>query len=351
MKHVTVIGGGGTGLTLAADLTLRGHCVTLYEQRTDGQNLLDVIDEGCIHRIGNGLVGDAILHRVTFDLKEAMADAEYIFVAAITPRHEAIAQMIVPYLRDGQTICFSAGNCASLQLRRCLNRKVSILTGDMQGNAFPCRVVGKATVTAALPYKAKKVAAFPACDTDAFIKSLSEVYECAPAKNVFEACLNSPNVSIHLAASLLGIAKMESMEDFRLYRDGVTPTVVKLVAAVEEEKIRIMEKLGYTFTRALGTMQELLEPEKAPRLKEFRMLAGPDQIHHRYFFEDAGAGNSLLISLADLMGEKVPVMSGLVSAISAIHEVDYLSEGINLKNLGMGDMDLAQIQHYLEFGM
>lgn len=350
MRHITVVGGGGTGLMLAADLTLRGHRVTLFEREDQGENLRAVLEEGCIHRIGQGLLGNAVLHRITFDADEALAEAEYVFVAAMTPRHEELCRLLAPRLRDGQTVCFSAGNCAAIQLRRLLDRKVRVLVGEMQGNAFPCRVMDRAVVTAASPYKVKKVAAFPACDNEAFAASLSQVYECVCVKDVFETCLNSPNVSIHLAASLLGVAKMESMEDFRLYRDGVTPSVVKLVAAVEEEKVRVVEAMGYTATRALGTMVALLDPAGCPHLADFRLLAGPDKIDHRYFFEDAGTGNSLLVSLADRLGEQVPVMRGLIAAISAIHGADYLSTGITLESLGMGDMSLAEIGCYLEHG-
>ena len=31
MKKITVIGGGGTGIMMAADLTMKGHDVTLFE--------------------------------------------------------------------------------------------------------------------------------------------------------------------------------------------------------------------------------------------------------------------------------------------------------------------------------
>ena len=58
---------------------------------------------------------------------------------------------------------------------------------------------------------------------------------------------------------------MESMEDFRLYRDGITPSVVATIAAVEEEKALVMKKMDYTMGRAVGQMEAILEHEKHPR--------------------------------------------------------------------------------------
>ena len=74
----------------------------------------------------------------------------------------------------------------------------------------------------------KKAAAFPGRDTPAFIEAMREAYACTPARNVMEACFNSPNLSIHLAGSLLNTGGIERDPAFRMYAQGLTPGVLAL---------------------------------------------------------------------------------------------------------------------------
>lgn len=105
------------------------------------------------------------------------------------------------------------------------------------------RYRGNAVVYYCMPVaeKAKGVAAYPAKDSRRFVESLKECYDCVcypdiPQKNVLEIALNAPNVAIHLIASTVNIAAVERSADFRLYRDGLSASVVKLIEAVEKEQ-------------------------------------------------------------------------------------------------------------------
>ena len=169
-------------------------------------------------------------------------------------------------------------------------------------------------------------------------------------KNVFEATLNSPNTSIHLAGSILGIAKMESMEDFRLYRDGITPSVVATIAAVEEEKALVMKKMDYTMGRAVGQMEAILEHEKHPELNIFIGLEGPSGVKHRYITEDAYVSNSLLLSIAKEFGIRTPIYEGLVAIASAVNHTDFYETGRTLRYFGLTGKKAEEINRYLETG-
>lgn len=59
---------------------------------------------------GLATTGYAEIAEVTRDFQKAVSGAEVIFVTALSTRHEALASAMVPYLKDGQTILFSAGS-------------------------------------------------------------------------------------------------------------------------------------------------------------------------------------------------------------------------------------------------
>ena len=349
---VTVIGGGGTAIFMAAYLTIQGHEVTVCDEEWHGARLKAIQEAGNeVDMIGSCGTGHAVIHEITFEVGKARENAEVVLVSAMVKRHEAIADWIAPHLKEGQVVCFSAGNCASITLKKKLGDR-KIVVGEMQGNIGPCRLVSPTTVSCAFPYAEKPVAAFPACDNDALVAGLSKVYPCRAVKNVFQATLSSPNVSIHLAGTLMNTSKMETMNDFRLYQDGMSPSVATVIAAVEDERERVMDQMGYQRTRAVGQIYALLEYPKHPEVAQFRVLAGPVKgVHDRYVVEDAHAGNSLLLSIARNFGIKAPVVEALLTLASVLNDnEDFYAGGLTLENLGLAGKTVEEINHYLETG-
>ena len=68
MAQVAVLGGGGTGCYIAAELKLRGYSVNLYEEAVYWHENIDGIRKrGGIELTGNGLNGFAVLDKITVD--------------------------------------------------------------------------------------------------------------------------------------------------------------------------------------------------------------------------------------------------------------------------------------------
>ena len=248
---------------------------------------------------------------------------------------------------DGQTVCYSAGNCGTLLLRKYIPAGVKVVTGELQGNIYPCRLVGKALVTSAFPYMTKKAAAYPARDTQALIAAMEEVYPCAPAKNVLEAAFNSPNISIHLAGSLLNTCAIEKNPDFRMYQEGISPAVLTCIEQVEREKQLVMEAMGYEHVSHLGMMKNLIQYGQHEELDAFRQVAGPSSMKHRYIEEDASTGQALMISLAHNLGLKLPCMEALVCLAGVINRTDYLAQGRTTGFLGWDGLDAEAVNTLL----
>ena len=79
MEKVTVIGGGNGAFATAADLTIRGNQVTLFELPRFAAGLSEVIEKGGIEMeayANNGLTGGfAKLHKITTDIGEALCSS------------------------------------------------------------------------------------------------------------------------------------------------------------------------------------------------------------------------------------------------------------------------------------
>ncbi|MBN1101850.1 MAG: NAD/NADP octopine/nopaline dehydrogenase family protein [Deltaproteobacteria bacterium] len=353
-ERITVIGAGGTGLAAAADLTLAGHRVTLYEEPEFEKNLRVVADRGGITLTGAGRTGRAKVDRVTTDIREALDGSKVVLVAVVASRHRQIGRLCAPFLQDGQVVVFSPGNAGSLVLAGILRdakHSPQVKIAELEGNLYPSRVTGEAEAIIGMPFKSKYISAFPARDTREVIATLSPFYAMQPAANVIEAALNSPNVVIHLAASLLNLSAVEqSGGSFYLYKTGLTSSVLRCVEAMQEEKLRVFNALGYNERSPLDHLKKVAKTKEFPEFDLFRGLIGPTSATHRYITEDASTGVSLMISLAEMLGVPVPTAKALVSLASAINQVDYFGEGRTLKNLGMAHLTPDQLNRFLVEG-
>lgn len=347
---LAVLGGGNTGCVMAAEFTLRGFDVTLYDEKKYWPEHIDGIlaNGGTVTVTGVDLTGDAHIARITDNLEEAVSDADIIFISMVVWRHDWIYHQLKPLLKKGQTVIFSAGNFSSIQMRGVIGLDAPVIVGEMMGNIFPCRMIDDHTAVIAGKLTDKLVAAFPGRDTEKLAETVGEVFHCTPAKNVFEAALNAPNVVIHLAASLMNITNAENVDHFRLYQQGLSPALMTCLKAIEAEKKQVMDRLGYKMVIHTDHMERVMQKDKYPELDLFRSLEGPSGAKHRYINEDAGAGDCLMLSLADRLGIDMPLLRSYVTIASAMNSCDYASEGITMDKLGIPGNDPETINAYLE---
>ncbi|MBW1800900.1 MAG: NAD/NADP octopine/nopaline dehydrogenase family protein [Deltaproteobacteria bacterium] len=353
-KHIAVIGAGGTGQAAAADLTLAGLKVSLFEQARYAKNLEPVSGQGGIHLTGAHRTGFANVHKITSDIEEALKDADVIVIAVVASRHEEIAALCAPHLKDGQIIAISPGNAGSMIFADQMKKqgvKTRVMIAEFEGNLYPARLIGPGEAIIALPYKSKRIAAFPARDTAQVVEGLKGVYDTTAAANVFEAALNTPNVVIHLAASLLNMGSVEqSGGEYYLYTSGLTPSVLRCVEAVHAEKRNLFDVLGYRDNSPIEHLKLVARQTEFPELDLFRGLIGPTGPTHRYITEDASTCVSLMISLGEMLGVPMPLSKAIVEVASTINQVNYLEEGRTLEKFGLTGLTVDQLNRFLSEG-
>lgn len=334
-RKVTILGAGGTGLTLAAVWTLAGHDVLLYDE-PDQEGIAELRRTGHIEvdfPDGKKIVPAPRTALGGEELADRGRHAEVVVFACTVWRQESMIRAILPLLKDGQTLLFAPGNLGSILFRNLFESYVRttgirphILVGEMEGNWFPCRRTGPASVIQATTATARRVAALPSSDTPELMKSLEGLVETIPCSCVLEATLNSPNVVIHLAASLLNLGGAEKKgREFCLFRDGLTPAVHDVVERMNIEKESVYAAYGWMPRSPLPLLRDILRGDLSDELKRFVSLQGPDGPQHRYLREDAMCGVSLLHELAALASVPTPVTDALLTLAGVLHDRDYLS--------------------------
>lgn len=349
MKKICVIGAGGTGQCFAADMALAGHDVAIFDNRVE--RIEEIEKAGGILLSGGGRTGKAQV-KPCYGVAEALESAGLVVVCAVSERHAILAELCAPHLKDGQTVFISAGNAASLIFDKAIRdarglapeSRHGVVLGELEGNLYPCRRLRPAQIFMCFPLVRRNVAAFPASDTPKLQAALEGVLETNAANNVFETALNSPNVVIHLMGSLLNLSAVDSSRgEFWLYKTGLTPSVLSMLAEMDSEKNRIYEAWGWTPRSPMEHMERVSQQDKFPELNAFRGLIGPTAYDHRYFTEDASTGICLLASVADLAGVDAPLSKSIMHLTGALHKKDYINNGRTLEALGLGGLSKDEV--------
>ena len=351
---IAVIGAGNAGYAMAAHLSLAGYTVRLYEMPAFAHNLDPIRRQGGIRLTGVMGEGLATLDRVTSDIAEAIAGASHIFVVTQAIAHEMIAELCAPHVEPGQSYAIFPGSGGSLIFANRF-RAAGVLAGVFLAETvtlpYSCRIREPGWVNIhAGPGVREVIGVFPARATDAVVENLRIVYPMlAPARHVLEVALYNPNILLHPIGVIFNLGRIEYANgEFWMYREGFTPSVMKILRALESERVALLRKLDVEpmdfeafYTYRYGDKWENFAAVSSK---------GPASAATRYISEDIPIGMVLLSSLGTLLDVPTPTADALIHLGSVIHATDYRTPGRTVARLGLDGYSADEIVHYLNDG-
>ncbi len=119
-KKIAVLGGGNGAHTMAAELSLKGHTVTLFEMPRFKNNMKKVFETKTIKLQGNipELQGPVELNDVTDDIEKAVRGAHYICIVAPAFAHSGYAKLLKGKLHKDQIVVTFPGAFSALVLKK-----------------------------------------------------------------------------------------------------------------------------------------------------------------------------------------------------------------------------------------
>ncbi len=357
-KKIAILGAGNGGQTAAADLSLAGFEVNLYESPKLEKNIRPIIERGGIKITGVARKGFATLNKATTNIEEAMKDVDVVMIIVPAFAHEIIFKECVPYLEDGQIVTIQAGNYGALQLSNILkNLKINkdVIISETSTLIYVCRVTAPAEVRASGLKRVVPFAAIPAKDTEKSVKVLNEFYpQFAPATNVLETSLSSANMILHPPIMLLNAGYIErSKGDFLFYIHGASPSVARICEIIDAERLAVGEALGIDLISVKDAMHKKYDTHGNNLYESIRdckpywdhsSASAPSTLKNRYLTEDVPYGLVPLASLADLLGVPTPNVKRIIDLASLINQTDYWGEGLTVEKLGFKGLTAKQIK-------
>ncbi|MFC1803075.1 NAD/NADP octopine/nopaline dehydrogenase family protein [Thermoproteota archaeon] len=360
MERIAVLGAGNVGHSVAADLTLKGFKVNLYNR---SREVIELIREnGGIELFhGPDMVSEGLaeVDTLTHDINEAVGNVELIIVTTPSFGQQAIAESVAPHLQDGQTIVITPGSAGSLIFYDTIKKygkEKGLTVAETEVPPFSCRVFAPAKVRYKNRTRNMRLAAFPASRTKQVFNLLKDVFDLKPAKNVLETAVLNVNQIVYTIPVLLNLTYIEQKKGkaFTFPLDGLTPYVSKAMDALDAEKQAICRRLGLEPVPVddiyKGHGRAIPPYRFGGAKKEYRTEA--NTMKERFYppYEDVLNGLVLLSSLGQAYDVPTPIADAVISLSSVIKDMDMRKEGRTLEKLGLAGMTVQELNKYLEEG-
>lgn len=363
---VAVLGAGNGGCAAAADLTMRGYEVRLFN-RTRAR-IEPILERGGLELTGAAGEGFVELALVTDDMGAAVRGADLVMITApllaLPSYAPGLGELLPPegvvFLNPGHV---GGGLFLVNEIHR-LSGRTDVRTAEVSSLTYACRVSGPAAVNVLGVMPSLPFATFPGRERDELLEVVRPLYpSVTPAADVLETAFQDINAVEHPPQIICNAGWVEHTRgEYLFYYEGTTPSVGRVIDRLDEERravaqalgvrtlpfVEIFRAMGYTTDRAAreGTAYAALH-DSAPN----RWIRGPKDLDHRYLHEDVGWGLVPWAELGRTRGVPTPLMDALITVGGALTGRDYRSEGLTLERLGLADVRPEGLGAYLRDGL
>ncbi len=354
---IAVLGSGNGGVTVAADWSLNGHEVRLFDFEKYSANIDAINKNGGIYANGH-VEGFAKLAYAGSDIKKALSGAELFFVVGPGYSTEAFGRACKPYLKKEQIVSICPSSCGgSIIFKTALVLSIddeNYVISETSTLPYACRVTepGKTTVYHKLT-GGLYIAVMPSKQIDKVYKIFKLVYpDALPVKSIFMTMMQTGNNIIHPSVTLLNASRIESTKgDFLFYEEGASPATGKLMEALDKEKLALSDKLEAGLIADIKVKiyqgyNQIEDYEIGYSTAEgFKGIKAQSQLDHRYLNEDVGYGLVFMSELGKQIGVETPVMDAMILITSIIAKRDFRKEEARtMKTLGLGHYTLDELK-------
>ena len=365
---IAILGAGHAGFAHAADLTMKGFAVRLYEVPEMAETIAEIKARGGIELLpdpSTGLKGGfSKVNMITADAAAAIDGAEVLFVVVPAFAQQAFAKRIAPHVKKEQIVVLSPGNfggavtfAKALKEHGCSELPVLC---EAQSMIYACRKKG-ADAIQIFGYKhGLGIAVFPAKHTASVIPTLQKVFptvEAAP--NILWTWLSNPNAIGHPPPSILNAGWTEQTGgDFLFYVEGMTPAVVRVTDDLDAERMAVGQALGLELTphNQMAKIwyghqgyQGSTFPDKE-RNPVYASIRAESKLDNRYLTEDIPFGLVPLEDLGKLVGIEMPICTSLINLANSLLDRDFRQIGQTLDKIGLGNLTIPQLKQLVEEG-
>lgn len=344
---IAILGAGNAGCAVGADLSLKGHQVTLiktsHAMHDENFNyLLENDGKFVINEFGE--ISETNIYKVTRDLEE-ISNNEVVIIYIQTNYHKDLIKRIVKYFKDDQIILVNPGYLSSAYLLEYCDK--DIIIAEAQSSFIDGRIMENGYFRVGFRNVRNPIGIYPTRRKEEAIEKLDKLDErFVYLDSIIEAAIHNPNMIVHTVGSVMSIPRIEiAKDDFCMYHEAYTRENIhtwKILEKLDDEKMNVLEKLGFerlSYENACKYRNSLDESIDAKEVfLDYAAMdtraKGPVKVDSRYISEDVPEGLVMLESLAKVLDVKTPIATSLIEIASAALGRDLRKDGRSVESLG-----------------
>ena len=352
MTCVAVLGAGAGGFAAAADLTLRGHEVRLWNRSLATIEPIRAAGKKISY---TGVLGDGEIQiaALDHDLARTLDGADVVTVTLPALAHAEVAGALAGLGCTVPVVLNPGHTGGALHWRQVFAR-----TGAAQP---PIAELSTLTYVARKqPPNSVRISGVAGSVHAACLPGDGLALECArtlwtsatPARDVLATGLANVNMILHPPGAVLAAAWVEATKgDFLFYVDAMTPGVARVIERLDSERLEVALAFGHDLPpliqemAAIGTVEPSVGTAGDAGLaiaqgRANRRIRAPGSLGHRYYREDFGYGLVPLIALARIAGVDASIASALLRLAEAATGEELGMCGLTADRLGIENLDV-----------
>jgi opine dehydrogenase len=357
-----VIGAGHGGKAMAAHLALMGFPIMLFNRTPERVTALRLRGGIDLERNDGYPGGFGVLAGVTSNYCEAIEFADVVMVVTPSSAHRDVAQGAAPFLRGGQIVVLNPGRtCGAIEFVRVMRDSgcvADVTVAEAGTFIYASRSDGPAQARIFRVKEAVPLAALPATRTGEVLAALRPAYpQFIDGGNVLKTSLDNMGAIFHPALTLLNAGWVESTHgDYQFYIDGVTPSVARVLEALDRERLTVAAALGIRAQSALEWLRMAYDATGSDLCEAIHNQPGyygiqaPPSLNHRYIFEDVPMSLVPIAALGQRHGVSVRAMDAIIRLACIVHSTDYWRRGRTLDKLGIDGLTVCELTQYVNDG-
>lgn len=314
---ILVVGAGSAGLAMAAHLALGGAEVRLWNRTPLGELPGQLMLIG----VSGVIAGKAPVRIANQDLVVEAGAVDLIVIATSALAHRELGIRLAIHGTSLPPTLIAPGHPlgAFSFLSAFQGPWPTVL--EAQTAIHTSRRENPNTVVVHAVKRDVQVALVGGSRTSDVLYPLPEVIKraCKPSENWVATSVGNVGAILHPGPMLLNLGRVEAAQPFLFYMEGVTPSVARLVEALDEERLSLAEALGYRLPSLRAWLHNTYGVEtddlRSALLssRAYSTLVGPGFVEHRYFTEEIPCGLIRLIALGRLRNVKMPLMEAVAT--------------------------------------
>jgi opine dehydrogenase len=347
-------------MAVAADLATNGRDVVIADVPEFPEQTAAIRERGGV-TVASGWGGPQTIEmKVADEIDEAVSEAGLVIICVTAPAHARFVEAAIPGLASGGVILFMGEGGGSLVAWPALRRvgRTDIVVGETNCLPFIARTAGPGSITIDRKRGGVLIAALPAPRTDRLRLEVADVWpSLEEAESVLETALVNYDAIDVIPVAVANAGTIEGRSGgILLWGEGATPSVVRLIEAVDGELLALRESLGFSDRRRYRDF--LIAQGLAPDLGDLYqvMRAGGIMRSVRPSGSSADLAARLELevpwtlvlasSIGDAVEVETSVIDGLISVAGAMVGRDLWREGRTLTDVGLGGRDAAALRAY-----